>query len=141
MRTAALWITAIAFGLTACVTPGDPWEREEALKVAQRKYAEGLRWGNLEKSAKYVDPEMRDEFLALADAFDTVRITDYDIGEVELDEETLAKAEVDVTYRGYVLPIFVEMRVRDHQIWYREASEWRVRPELAAMLDGIGARR
>ncbi|MGH7336414.1 MAG: hypothetical protein ACREI7_02440, partial [Myxococcota bacterium] len=114
------------------------------LKQAQRKYVEGLRWGNLEKSAKYVDPEMRDEFLALAAAFETIRITDYDIGEVELDEETLAQAEVDVTYRGYVLPQFLEKRVREHQVWYRDeesGSEWRVRPQLAAMLDGIGARR
>ena len=144
MRTAALWIAAIAIGLTACVSPHDPWERKEALKLAQRKYAEGLRWGNLEKSAKYVDPDMRDDFLALAGAFDSVRITDYDIGEVDLDEETLAKAEVDVTYRGYVLPQFLERRVREHQVWYRDdasGSEWRVRPQLDVMLDGIGARR
>ena len=141
---AALWIAAIAVGLTACVSPRDPFERAEALKVAQRKYAEGLRWGNLEKSAKYVDPKMRDEFLALAGVFETVRITDYDIGEVELDEKTLAQAEVDVTYRGYVLPQFLERKVNEHQVWYRDeesGSEWRVRPQLAAMLDGIGARR
>lgn len=141
---AALWIAAIAVGLTACVSPKDPWERAEALKQAQRRYAEGLRWGNLEKSAKYVDPKMRDEFLALATAFESVRITDYDIGEVELDEKTLAEAEVDVTYHGYVLPQFLEKKVQEHQVWYRDdesGSEWRVRPQLAAMLDGIGARR
>ena len=144
MRAAALWIAAIAVGLTSCVSPNDPWERAEALKVAQRKYAEGLRWGNLEKSAKYVDPQMRGEFLALATAFETVRITDYDIGEVDLDQDTLASAEVDVTYRGYVMPQFLEKKVQEHQVWYRDeasGSEWRVRPQLAAMLDGIGARR
>ena len=144
MRAAAHWIAAIAICLTACVSPRDPWERAEALKQAQRRYVEGLRWGNLEKSAKYVDPDMRTEFLALADAFETVRITDYDIGEVDLDEETLAQAEVDVTYRGYVLPQYLEKRVREHQVWYRDetsGSEWRVRPQLDVMLDGIGARR
>jgi hypothetical protein len=143
MRTAARWVTAIAIALTACVSPSDPFERERALEEAQRKYTEGLRWGNLEKSAKYVDPLMRDEFLALAGRFDSVRITDYDIGEVDLDEKTLAQAEVDVTYRGYVLPQYLEKRMREHQVWYRDAesgSEWRVRPELAAMLDDIGAR-
>jgi len=144
MRAAARWIAVIAVGLTGCVSPSDPWERAEALKQAQRKYAEGLRWGNLEKSAKYVDPQLRSEFLALAGAFETVRITDYDIGEVDLDEETLAQAEVDVTYRGYVLPQFLERRVREHQVWYRDeesGNEWRVRPEFAALLDGIGVRR
>ena len=144
MRTTALWIAALAVGISACVSPSDPWERQEALKLAQRRYAEGMRWGNLEKSAKYVDPDMRDEFLALAGAFDTIRITDVDIGEMEFDKDTLAKAEVDVTYRGYVLPPFLERRVREHQVWYRDetsGSEWRVRPQLDVMLDGIGARR
>jgi hypothetical protein len=142
MRTSARWIALLTVGLAACVSPKDPWERGEALKEAQRKYTEALRWGNLEKAAHYVDPEMRDDFLALTGEFETVRITDYDIGEVDLDQETLAKAEVDVTYRGYVLPQFVEKRVRDHQVWYRDeesGQEWRVRPEFKAMLDGIGA--
>jgi hypothetical protein len=144
MRTAARWIALFAVGLTACVSPSDPWERGRALEQAQRKYTEALRWGNLEKAAKYVDPQMRSDFLAMSDLFETVRITDYDIGETDMDEETLAQAEVDVTYRGYVMPSYVEKRVRDHQVWYRdEASndEWRVRPELAAVLVGIGARR
>jgi hypothetical protein len=49
-----------------------------------------------------------------------------------------------VTYHGYVLPQYVERRVKDHQVWYRDdesGDQWRVRPELAAMLDSIGARR
>ena len=144
MRSAALWFVLIALGVSACVSPSDPWERADALKQAQRKYSEALRWGNLEKAAKYVDPEMRNDFLALSNVFDTVRISDYDIGEVEMNEETLAQAEVDVTYHGYVLPAYIEKRVKDHQVWYRDdesGNQWRVRPELAAMLDGIGARR
>lgn len=144
MRTAAHWLAGLALALSACVSPSDPWERGRALEQAQRRYSEALRWGDLAKAAKYVDPEMRSEFLAHSDVFDTVRISDYDIGEVELDQETLAQAEVDVTFHGYVLPRYVEKRVKDHQVWYRdEASgeQWRVRPELAAMLDGFGARR
>ena len=144
MRTAARWIALLAVGLSACVSPSDPFERGRALEQAQRRYTEALRWGNLEKAAKFVDPQMRNDFLALADLFETVRITDYDIGETDMDEETLAQAEVDVTYRGYVMPTYVEKRVRDHQVWYRDEGskdEWRVRPELGSLLDGIGARR
>ena len=141
MRITARWIAILALACTACVSASDPLERGEALKQAQRRYTEALRWGDLDKAARYVDPEMRTDFLALSDLFEQVRITDYDIGELDLDTETLASAEVDVTYRGYVLPQFVEKRVKDHQIWYRESNQWRVRPELAAMLDGIGARR
>ena len=141
---AARWVAMIAFGCAACVSPSDPWERGEALKQTQKRYTEALRWGDLEKAARYVDPEMRSDFLALADAFENVRITDYDIGEVDLDTDTLAKAEVDVTYRGYALPQYVERRFKDHQVWYRDdssGSEWRVRPQLAALLDDIGVRR
>ena len=144
MRKAARWLVLIAIALSACVSPSDPWERGYSLKQAQRKYNEALRWGDLEKAAKYVDPEMRSDFLAHTDVFDTLRISDYDIGEVDLDEKTLAQAEVDVTYHGYVLPRYIEKRVKDHQVWYRDevsGDEWRVRPELAAMLDGFGVRR
>ena len=144
MRAAARWVATVAIGLAACVSPSDPLERGEALKESQRRYTEALRWGDLDKAARYVDPEMRGDFLALADAFENVRITDYDIGELDLNKETLAQAEVDVTYRGYVLPVYVEKRIRDHQVWYRDdesGREWRVRPELASLLEGIGARR
>jgi hypothetical protein len=144
MRAAARWVAMVALGCAACVSPSDPWERGEALKQTQKRYTEALRWGDLEKAARYVDPEMRGDFLAQADAFESVRITDYDIGEVDLDQDTLAQAEVDVTYRGYALPRLVEKRVKDHQVWYRDkesGNEWRVRPQLAAMLDSIGARR
>ena len=143
MRLAGTGIALIALGLVACVSPSDPWERERALELAQKAYIEALRWGNLEKASRYVDPSQRDEFLALADAFDSIRITDYEIGEMDLDKDSLATAECDVTYRGYVLPLYVEKRVRDHQVWYRDKKDddqWRVRPELAAMLDGLGAR-
>jgi hypothetical protein len=142
MRVQALGIAMIALALSACVSPSDPWERERALQLAQKGYLEGLRWGNLEKASRYVDPQQRDEFLALAPAFETIRITDYDVGELDLDEDSLAHAEGDVTYRGYVLPAYVEKRTRDHQVWYRdeETDEWRVRPQLAAMLDDLGVR-
>jgi hypothetical protein len=143
MRIAALGFVVIALGSTACVSPSDPWERERALELTQKSYLEALRWGNLEKAARYVDPEQREEFLALAPSFETIRITDYDIGELDLDEDSLAHAECDVTYRGYVMPHYIEKRVRDHQVWYRDEendNEWRVRPQLAAMLDGLGVR-
>ena len=144
MRSTARWLVLISLAVSACVSPSDPFERGEALKQAQRKYSEALRWGNLEKAATYVAPEMKSEFLAYSDVFDTLRISDYDIGEVDLNEDTLASAEVDVTYHGFVLPQYIEKRVKDHQVWYRDeesGNDWRVRPELALMLDGFGARR
>ena len=145
MRAAAHWIAAIAVGLTACVSPSDPWERARGARSRPSGNTPRGCAGATSRSPRSTSTRRcASEFLALADAFETVRITDYDIGEVDLDEETLAQAEVDVTYRGYVLPQYLEKRVREHQVWYRDeesGNEWRVRPELAAMLDGIGARR
>jgi hypothetical protein len=144
MRATTLWIAMAGLGLAACVSPSDPWEHREALVQSQRRYTEAIRWGDLEKASRYVDPELREAFLALSSTFETVRITDYEIGEPDLEPEKLARAEVDVTYHGFVMPHYIERRVTEQQVWYRDegmGNEWRVRPELAAILDGMGARR
>ena len=141
---AAVWIAMASLGLAACVSPSDPWEHREALKKSQKRYTEAIRWGDIEKASRYVDPELREAFLALSSSFETVRITDYEIGELDLEEEKQERAEVDVTYRGYVMPHYLERRVNEQQVWVRDegmGNEWRVRPELAALLDGMGARR
>ena len=140
---AAAWIALGSLGLAACVSPSDPWEHRDALVRTQKRYTEAIRWGNLEQAARYVDPELRDEFLSLSSSFEQVRFTDYEIGELDLADE-FERAAVDVTYRGYALPHYVERRVNEQQLWYRDAgigNEWRVRPQLAAVLAEIGARR
>jgi hypothetical protein len=140
--TAVLLALALAGLSTSCFSFGDPLARGEALEETQRRYTEMIRWGDIDKAARYVDPEQREGFLALAQNFELIRITDYEIGELDIDPDTLARAEVDVTYHGYVLNEFVERRVNDHQVWVREAgNDWRVRPELDALIDSLGVRR
>lgn len=139
--TAALWMAMAGLAACGCVSPQDPWAHAHALEVSQKRYTEAIRWGNLEQAARYVDPEQRDAFLSLAGPFENVHITDVEIGELDLDEERFEHAEVSVTYRGYALPHYVEKRVAEQQVWYREEgihNEWRVRPQLAAILAGIG---
>ncbi len=137
---AFLLAIALASLPVACISPGDPWAHGDALKEAQRRYTEAIRWGDIDKAARFVDPGLRDNFLALADDFEAVRITDYEIGDLDIDPDTLASAEVDVTYRGYALNELVERRVNDRQIWYREGgNDWRVRPELALLIEHLGA--
>ena len=129
---------------SACVSWSDPFERERALTLAQRSYTNALRWGNLDGAAQYVEPSLREEFLSHEETFASVRITDYDIGTLEMDTADMERAEVDVTFRGYVLPHYLENRARDHQVWVRDVEgdgAWRVRPEVAALLDGLGAKR
>ena len=145
MRLAGLLlIAALPFTSLGCITPSDPLDRLDALKEAQKKYTKAIRWGDLEVAARYVAPDMREDFLALATPFEQVRITDYEIGDYDLEEEEKANAEVDVTYRGYVLPHFVEHRVHDRQVWTREegmANRWTVEPDLHALIHGLSGKR
>lgn len=139
MRVATVLLTfAIGLGAGGCVSPTDPLGRNDALEAAQKSYTENVRWGNFEQASRYVDPALRDDFLALEDRFDQVRITDYEIGEVKsADHDT---AEVEVTYRGYALPYYVEKEVREEQQWYRDEgvnNTWRVRPQLSLLLETL----
>ena len=128
-----------------CVSPSDPLAHREALEFAQKRYTEAIRWGDLERAARYVDPAMRENFLAWSDAFQDIRISDYEIGEVEMEDEEKLRAQVDVTFRGYALPYFVEQRIRDHQVWYRDEAlgddRWRVKPELEPLVAGLRSSR
>lgn len=144
MRTAtALGLALASAAALACVSPSDPLGRVEALEEVQKRYTEAIRWGDLERASRYVSPELREDFLALTDAFESIRFTDYEIGELDVDPEKHARAEVNVTYRGYVPPHYVERRVQDHQVWIREAgmgNHWKVHPQLALLIDEMGGR-
>lgn len=136
------WVICL-ISATSCVSWSDPWERGRALELAQKNYTDAIRWGDIDGAARYVEPDLREGFLAYAEAFESIRITDYEIGEIDLDTDNFESAVVDVTYRGYVMPHYIEQRVRDRQVWVRDAgagNDWHIRPELAALLDGLGAR-
>lgn len=146
MRTGlarASWLALASAAALACVSPSDPLGRVEALEEAQKRYTEAIRWGDLERASRYVAPDQRADFLALSDAFEAVHFTDYEIGEIDVDPEKHARAEVDVTYRGYVMPHFVERRVKDRQVWSRQAgmgNQWTVEPQLALLIGEMGGR-
>ena len=136
-----LWIALASATFVACVSPSDPLGRVEALEEAQKRYTEAIRWGDLERASRYVAADQREAFLALADAFESVRFTDYEIGDLDVDPADLAKAEVVVSYHGYVLPHYLERRVSDRQVWVREGAvgnRWVVQPQLASLIHEMG---
>lgn len=142
MRAAmAFWI-AFAGIASACVSPNDPLGRSEALEEKQKRYTEAIRWGDIERAAQYVEPEQRSAFLALAPAFESVRFSDYEIGELDFESDERLAAEIEVTFRGYALPHYVERKIRDRQVWERAEgmrNDWFVKPELATLIDQLGA--
>ena len=115
--------------LAGCVSPTDPFGRQDALEDAQKKYTELIRWGDVEQAVAYVDPEQAESFLVLAGSMSNLRITDFEIGEIDFGHED---AHVTVIYRGYSVTEFVERSAREKQEWHRDGmdNEWRVRSDF-----------
>ncbi len=130
--SALVLVAPLALG---CVMFSDPLQRQAALEDAQRRYTELVRWGDLRQASKFVDPEELNAFLALADALEEIRVTEFDISEIEYDGER--EVNVLVTYHGYSLSTFLEHRFSEQQTWYRNSSlktVWRVRTNLGAAI-------
>ena len=137
--------------LVACISPSDPLGRVETLQDLQRKYTELIRWGEVERAVQYVDPEHHEAFLALAGEFDDLRITDYEVGELDIrggfnvetdrapEDGDRATIDITVIYKGYVVSQMIERSYREKQQWYRDSiyNTWRVRPDLEGLLHGI----
>jgi iron uptake system EfeUOB component EfeO/EfeM len=118
------------FAIAGCAALSDPLGRHEALELAQKQYTEAIRWGYLERARAFVDPEERDAFELLTPVFEEIRITDFEIGQIEGDED---EANVTVTYRGYGRAYQVEKPFREHQQWSRVeglANQWQVQSDL-----------
>jgi hypothetical protein len=119
-----------ALAVAGCASFSDPLGRHEALEMAQKRYTEAIRWGDLDRARRYVEPELRDAFALLTPAFEEMRITDFEIGEIEGDESA---ASVTVTYRGYALAYQIEKPFREHQQWSRVdglVNQWHVQSDL-----------
>ena len=129
---------------TSCLTLiDDPLGRRTSFAQTQRSYTKHVRWGDIESAADFVDPELREEFLRFEPSFDSIRITDFDIGKVEYGK-SLETATVRVTYHGYSMSTLLEKRIHETQEWVRpgHGNTWWVRPELDGVVGQInGATR
>ena len=142
MRGRLAWVVWIAVAVlgSSCFSPTDPLGRQEALEEMQRKYTDLVRWGDLERAEKFVDPELRDNFKREAGGLAGLRITDHEIGEIEYGEDS---AIVTVTYKGYATATLVERTSRERQEWVRVAglqNVWHVRPELGDVIAELRGR-
>jgi hypothetical protein len=113
----------------------DPMGRRSALKEAQLKYTQAVRWGNIEKASEFVDPDLREEFLGLLEAFERIRVTDYDMGSIQYESSKLAN--VTVTYHAYTMGTFLDRSFREKQVWRRVGSQWWLEPQLDGMVGAL----
>ena len=134
------FVVAPLVALAACASI-DPWGHRRELEDAQRSYTRMVRWGDFEEASQWVAPQERDRFFDDSESFRNLRITDYQIGALELDDDGQS-ATVRVSYRGYDLATLLEREMREVQDWVFEDGHWRVRPALAGLsqqLQGVGS--
>ena len=126
--------------LVACQSVTDPLGRQEALEDSQKRYTDFVRWGDLERASRFIDPERRDDFLDQIPRFEHFRVTDFDVQDIEYDGED--EVQVVVTYHGFSLLDLVERRFREQQRWVRDpglSSRWWVTTDLAQVLAELGS--
>jgi hypothetical protein len=113
----------------------DPTGRQQTLETTQKKYTELVRWGDLQRASAYVDPELREEFLVVAKQLADLRMSDFDIGEIEYTGED--EVTVVVTYRAWSQTTLLEKQFRETQDWTRAKglkNVWTVRTDLPAVV-------
>ena len=126
--------------LVGCQSFTDPLGRQEALEDAQRRYTDFVRWGDLGRASNYLAPEDRASFLQNVAQLEHIRVTDFDIQDLEYDGEE--EVHLVVTYYGFSLLTAVEGRFREHQHWTRDPglkSTWRVKTDLDQVLASVGS--
>ena len=137
IRIASPLVALVFITNAGCINMlADPLGRRSALKEVQLKYTQAIRWGDIEQASEFVDPDLRGEFLGLLDAFEKIRITDYDIGSIQYESSELAN--VTVTYHAYTVGTYLDRTIREKQVWRQVGvgTQWWVEPQLE---DVVGA--
>jgi hypothetical protein len=116
----------------------DPMGRKAAFTRTQREYTKNLRWGDIETAARFVHPEMREQFLSYESQFDGIRVTDFDVGEITFGEKEQT-ATVRVTYYAYSMASMLEKEIKETQEWERLGRDntWVVRPKLEGIVERV----
>jgi hypothetical protein len=121
----------------------DPMARKSSLEQSQREYTDLIRWGDIDRAVKYVDPTLRRDFISHIEAYEDLRISDYEIMEIDWnagteDDERIA---VTVTYHGFSEATLLEKEFKERQEWYNAGGKlsnvWLVRPEIEHLIEAI----
>jgi hypothetical protein len=110
-----------ALAVTAC--GGPQATRAEDLMDGVMTYNEGLRWDRLPAAASRVPAAERADFIDEHDELaDNLRITDWEV--VQVEHEGSAKARVQVKYTWYLDDEGVVHETQTNQAWERRAKAW-----------------
>ncbi len=130
---AALLTVALLFGAAACGSIQRSMKRPtyDALELAHIDYTNDVRWSNFSKLREHVTKEDRAELAKMIDRFKSIRITDFEVGPFDMEDEGKT-ARIEVMYDGYGHKSFIGTRIIELQEWYwhEEMLGWRLRPNL-----------
>jgi len=128
---------AVALALVpACSTIG-PYGHEDVLEETQRKYVRLIRWGEYDAASIFVSPDAREEFIETIPALQTVRFTDYEVVETDMNDDR-NEATVFVTYQAYHLSRLIEHAWSERQTWKRgDEGDWRVTPDFEGLRSAV----
>ena len=112
----------------------DPLNRRSRFEDTQARFTQYIRWGKFEEAARFVDPEMREEFMSCAPEFSDLRFSDYEISEVAIQDGVMS-ASVDVRFTAYRLSLPVERTVALTEEWSRDEATgvWTVKLDIAKL--------
>ena len=113
----------------------DPWTHEYNLENAQLAYTQSMRWGKCEQASQWIAPADRPRFFREAEQLQDVRISEYDIGELEMADGGKS-ATVRVSYRVYDMRTLIEREVRETQEWSFAENGWQVRSKIGSLREG-----
>jgi hypothetical protein len=142
MRVASSTLAFIAvLALGGCLAFEDPLNIDGVFLQQQQAFSADLRWEQWDSAAEHVEPALRPDFFALTEQLREVRLTDYEVRDVQI-ESLKTTATAVVVYRGFELSMPVERSVvvTQHWRWDEEARTWYVTPDIAARekLDAAG---
>jgi hypothetical protein len=85
---------------------------------------------------------MREQFLSYEGAFDGIRVTDFEVGDVTFGERE-ETARVRVTYYAYSMASMLEKEIKETQEWERlgKHNRWVVRPKLEGLVEQVAELR
>lgn len=115
--------------------PDDPMNRKFSLEKMQKRYSYLIRWSKFKQASQFIDPRQREDFMEWAPDPKKIRFTDYEIGDVVVEDEEKRKSTVEVTYTAYSLFALVEYEIHETQEWERigRGNNWVLKTSFAPM--------
>jgi len=138
LGTSVLLALGCAFGEWR---PDDPMKRRFSLEDIQQQYTDYVRWSAFNEASVFVDPEVREAYLAGAPKIEDLRFTDYESAPVTLDEE-MSEATIEVIYDAYRPRSLIQIKVTEVQHWrrYGKGNHWMVKPTFSSPDQLLGRR-